>query len=152
MRAEWFILGLATALVISIVLAQPTITITPTITYPGGSITITIEGYDGEYCAVEIRDPADSLAYTKGINLSGGTGTVGWDIPETAILGNYTVYVSCEQSGNSTAILTLVPKPALVGGEVFKDFTPIISTLVVFTAVALIALTVTLTKKEVSHH
>ncbi len=147
MRARWLVLGLIAALAVSIALAQPTITVTPDITYPGGSITITIEGTDDEYCAIEIRDPTDSLVFAKGIYLSAGTGSVGWDIPETAILGDYTVHVSCDTSGYNTATFTLVSKPALVGGEVFKDFTPIISTLVVFAAAALIALSVALRRK-----
>jgi len=147
MRAKWFVLGLIAALAVSIALAQPNIIVVPKITYPGTTITITIEGTDDEYCAIEIRDPTDSLVYAKGIYLSGGTGTVGWDIPETAILGNYTVYVSCDISGTNSTIFTLVPKPALVGGEVFKDFTPIISTLVVFAAAALIALSVALRRR-----
>jgi len=147
MRTRWLILGLAAALAISIALAQPTITITPQVTYPGTSITIDITGTDAEYCAIEIRDPLNNLVYTKGIHLSGGTGTVSWNIPETAILGNYTVYVSCEITGNNTATFTLVPKPALVGGEVFKDLTPIISTLTVFAAAALIALSVALRRR-----
>ena len=147
MKAKWVILGLIAVLAVSIVFAQPTITVVPIVTYPGGSITITIEGTDAERCAVEIRDPRGGIPFTKDLNLSAGVGTVSWDIPETAILGNYTVHVTCDISGYNNATFTLVSKPALVGGEVFKDFTPIISTLVVFAAAALIALSVTLRRR-----
>ncbi|RLF06166.1 MAG: hypothetical protein DRK00_02400 [Thermoprotei archaeon] len=98
---------LIAALATSITLAQPTITVTPSITHPGDSVTITIEGVGEERCAIEIRGPGGGLAYIREVKLSNGTGSVSWDIPEAAVLGNYTIYVSCETSGNNTAVLTL---------------------------------------------
>ena len=90
MRARWLVLGLA-VLVATIVLAQPTITVSPSITYPGGEITVTIRGTDAETCAVEIEGPHNYKAALGQITLTNGEGTETFGIPEDSPTGDYTV-------------------------------------------------------------
>ena len=139
MRARWLVLGLA-VLVATIVLAQPTITVSPSITYPGGEITITIRGTDEETCAVEIEGPGNYKAALGEITLTNGEGADTFGIPEDSPTGDYTVRVTCTVSGVATTSIKVTSPPSLVGGEVFKDFTPIMTTLVVIAAAALIAI------------
>jgi hypothetical protein len=113
--------------------AVPTITVTPSTAAPGSIVTISITGQDSETCGIEIRDPANTVIFTKQITLSNGAGSVQWGIPSDARAGEYTVYVSCTTSGTATATLTVTP---LVGGEVKKDYTPFILTLAVATLAA----------------
>jgi len=117
----------------ALALAVPTITVTPSTAAPGSIVTISITGQDSETCGIEIRDPANTVIFTKQITLSNGAGSVQWGIPSDARAGDYTVYVSCTTSGTATATLTVTP---LVGGEVKKDYTPFILTLAVATLAA----------------
>ena len=131
MKARW---GLAVCLLAAaLALAQPNITVTPSTAAPGSIVTISITGQDAETCGIEIRDPANTVIFTKQITLSNGAGSVQWGIPSDARAGDYTVYVSCTTSGTATATLTVTP---LVGGEVKKDYTPFILTLAVATIAA----------------
>jgi len=140
MKARWVLVAciLATALV----LAQPTVVVIPITAAPGSVVTISIRGQDAETCGIEIRDPANTLVFVKEITLSDGAGSVQWGIPTDARIGSYKVYVSCKISGNTTTTMTVSP---LVGGEVRKDYTPLITTIVV---AALAATSFILAKRE----
>ena len=131
MKAGWVLA--ACLLAAALALAAPTITVTPSTAAPGSIVTISITGQDSETCGIEIRDPANTVIFTKQITLSNGAGSVQWGIPSDARAGDYTVYVSCTTSGTATATLTVTP---LVGGEVKKDYTPFILTLAVATLAA----------------
>jgi hypothetical protein len=131
MKARWVLA--ACLLAAALALAQPNITVTPSTAAPGSIVTISIAGQDAETCGIEIRDPANTVIFTKQITLSNGAGSVQWGIPSDARAGDYTVYVSCTMSKNATATLTVTP---LVGGEVKKDYTPFILTLAVATIAA----------------
>jgi hypothetical protein len=131
MKAGWVLA--VCLLAAALALAVPTITVTPSTAAPGSIVTISITGQDSETCGIEIRDPANTVIFTKQITLSNGAGSVQWGIPSDARAGDYTVYVSCTTSGTATATLTVTP---LVGGEVKKDYTPFILTLAVATLAA----------------
>ena len=131
MKARWVLA--VCLLAAALALAQPNITVTPSTAAPGSIVTISITGQDAETCGIEIRDPANTVIFTKQITLSNGAGSVQWGIPSDARAGDYTVYVSCTTSGTATATLTVTP---LVGGEVKKDYTPFILTLAVATLAA----------------
>jgi hypothetical protein len=131
MKAGWVLA--VCLLAAALALAVPTITVTPSTAAPGSIVTISITGQDSETCGIEIRDPANTVIFTKQITLSNGAGSVQWGIPSDARAGDYTVYVSCTTSGTATATLTVTP---LVGGEVKKDYTPFILTLAVATIAA----------------
>lgn len=131
MKARWVLA--VCLLAAALALAVPTITVTPSTAAPGSIVTISITGQDSETCGIEIRDPANTVIFTKQITLSNGAGSVQWGIPSDARAGDYTVYVSCTTSGTATATLTVTP---LVGGEVKKDYTPFILTLAVATIAA----------------
>ena len=132
MKAKWVLA--AFLLAATLALAQPTVTVTPSAAAPGSIVTISITGQDAETCGIEIRDPANIIAFTKEITLSNGAGSVQWGIPSDARVGEYTVYVTCTISGAATPTpLTVTP---LVGGEVKKDYTPFIFTLAVATIAA----------------
>jgi len=133
MKARWVLA--ACLLAAALALAAPTITITPSTAAPGSIVTISIAGgEDAETCGIEIRDPANTVIFTKQITLSNGAGSVQWGIPSDARAGDYTVYASCTRSGAATTVtLTVTP---LVGGEVKKDYTPFILTLAVATIAA----------------
>jgi hypothetical protein len=131
MKARWVLA--VCLLAAALALAAPTITVTPSTAAPGSIVTISITGQDSETCGIEIRDPANTVIFTKQITLSNGAGSVQWGIPSDARAGDYTVYVSCTTSGTATATLTVTP---LVGGEVKKDYTPFILTLAVATIAA----------------
>jgi len=131
MKARWVLA--VCLLAAALALAVPTITITPSTAAPGSIVTISITGQNSETCGIEIRDPANTVIFTKQITLSNGAGSVQWGIPSDARAGDYTVYVSCTTSGTATATLTVTP---LVGGEVKKDYTPFILTLAVATIAA----------------
>jgi hypothetical protein len=131
MKARWVLA--VCLLAAALALAVPTITVTPSTAAPGSIVTISITGQDAETCGIEIRDPANTVIFTKQITLSNGAGSVQWGIPSDARAGDYTVYVSCTTSGTATATLTVTP---LVGGEVKKDYTPFILTLAVATIAA----------------
>jgi hypothetical protein len=131
MKARWVLA--VCLLAAALALAVPTITVTPSTAAPGSIVTISITGQDSETCGIEIRDPANTVIFTKQITLSNGAGSVQWGIPSDARAGDYTVYVSCTTSGTATATLTVTP---LVGGEVKKDYTPFILTLAVATLAA----------------
>jgi hypothetical protein len=131
MKARWVLA--VCLLAAALALAVPTITITPSTAAPGSIVTISITGQNSETCGIEIRDPANTVIFTKQITLSNGAGSVQWGIPSDARAGDYTVYVSCTSSGTATATLTVTP---LVGGEVEKDYTPFILTLAVATLAA----------------
>jgi hypothetical protein len=131
MKAGWVLA--VCLLAAALALAQPNITVTPSTAAPGSIVTISITGQDAETCGIEIRDPANTVIFTKQITLSNGAGSVQWGIPSDVRAGSYTVYVSCTTSGNATATLTVTP---LVGGEVKKDYTPFILALAVVTIAA----------------
>jgi len=131
MKAGWVLA--VCLLAAALALAVPTITVTPSTAAPGSIVTISITGQDSETCGIEIRDPANTVIFTKQITLSNGAGSVQWGIPSDARAGDYTVYVSCTTSGTATETLTVTP---LVGGEVKKDYTPFILTLAVATIAA----------------
>jgi len=131
MKARWVLA--VCLLAAALALAVPTITVTPSTAAPGSIVTISITGQDSETCGIEIRDPANTVIFTKQITLSNGAGSVQWGIPSDARAGDYTVYVSCTTSGTATETLTVTP---LVGGEVKKDYTPFILTLAVATIAA----------------
>ena len=131
MKAGWVLA--VCLLAAALALAVPTITVTPSTAAPGSIVTISITGKDSETCGIEIRDPANTVIFTKQITLSNGAGSVQWGIPSDARAGDYTVYVSCTTSGTATETLTVTP---LVGGEVKKDYTPFILTLAVATIAA----------------
>jgi hypothetical protein len=131
MKAGWVLA--VCLLAAALALAVPTITVTPSTAAPGSIVTISITGQDAETCGIEIRDPANTVIFTKQITLSNGAGSVQWGIPSDARAGDYTVYVSCTTSGAATETLTVTP---LVGGEVKKDYTPFILTLAVATIAA----------------
>jgi hypothetical protein len=131
MKARWVLA--VCLLAAALALAQPNITVTPSTAAPGSIVTISITGQDAETCGIEIRDPANTVIFTKQITLSNGAGSVQWGIPSDVRAGSYTVYVSCTTSGNATATLTVTP---LVGGEVKKDYTPFILALAVVTIAA----------------
>ena len=131
MKARWVLA--VCLLAAALALAVPTITITPSTAAPGSIVTISITGQNSETCGIEIRDPANTVIFTKQITLSNGAGSVQWGIPSDVRAGSYTVYVSCTTSGNATATLTVTP---LVGGEVKKDYTPFILALAVVTIAA----------------
>jgi hypothetical protein len=132
MKARWVLA--VCLLAAALALAVPTISITPSTAAPGSIVTISITGQGAETCGIEIRDPANTIIFTKQITLSSnGAGSVQWGIPSDARAGDYTVYVSCTTSGTATATLTVTP---LVGGEVKKDYTPFILTLAVATLAA----------------
>lgn len=125
MKVKTIVLGLA--LIALLTLAQPTITVTPTAVAPGGVVKIIVKGQAGEKCGIEIRDPLNFVSFVDGITLSpAGEGSTSWQIPITARLGTYTVYVSCEASG--AAPLTTFRVTPLVGGEVKRDLLPLIIT------------------------
>ncbi len=124
MKARYALLGLL--LLAAAVLAQPTITVTPSTVSAGGTVEIKISGVDAEKCGIEIVDPAGAKAFVKEITLSNGQGVVTWDVPLAARLGAYTVYVSCTTSGAATAKFTVT---ALVGGEAHKDLAPLLMTM-----------------------
>lgn len=130
------ILLLVAAVALAIVVAQPTVTITPSEVAPGGTVTIAIVGADGETCGIEVRDPADALILTDSATLTGGSYTTSVDIPSTARTGEYTVAVTCTTSGSATGSF-MVRVPPIVGGTPFRDYSPIITSLVV--AAALVA-------------
>jgi hypothetical protein len=140
MKARWVLV--ACILAAALVLAQPTVVVIPSTAAPGSVVTISIKGQDAETCGVEIRDPANTLVFVKEITLSDGAGSVQWGIPTDARIGSYKVYVSCKISGNTTTTMTVSP---LVGGEVRKDYTPLITTIVV---AALAATSFILAKRE----
>ena len=131
MKARWVLA--VCLLAAALALAVPTITVTPSTAAPGSIVTISITGQDSETCGIEIRDPANTVIFTKQITLSNGAGSVQCGIPSDARAGDYTVYVSCTTSGTATETLTVTP---LVGGEVKKDYTPFILTLAVATIAA----------------
>ena len=131
MKARWTLV--ACLLAAALALAQPTVTVIPAVAAPGSIVTISITGQDAETCAIEVRDPAKAVVFTKQITLSNGAGSVQWGIPTDARVGDYTVYVSCSVSGSATAALRVTP---LVGGEVEKDYAPFLLTLAVATIAA----------------
>jgi hypothetical protein len=140
MKARWVLV--ACILAAALVLAQPTVVVIPITAAPGSVVTISIRGQDAETCGIEIRDPANTLVFVKEITLSDGAGSVQWGIPTDARIGSYKVYVSCKISGNTTTTMTVSP---LVGGEVRKDYTPLITTIAV---AALAATSFILAKRE----
>jgi hypothetical protein len=140
MKARWVLV--ACILAAALVLAQPTVVVTPTTAAPGSVVTISIKGQDAETCGVEIRDPANTIVFVKEITLSDGAGSVRWGIPTDARIGSYKVYISCKISGSTTTTITVSP---LVGGEVRKDYTPLITTIAV---AALAAASFVLAKRE----
>ncbi|MEM1632340.1 MAG: hypothetical protein QXX83_09450 [Thermofilum sp.] len=136
------IVGLA--LLALLVLAQPTVTVTPLAVTPGGVVTISVTGQAGEKCGIEIQDPFGNRVFVKEITLSpagaGGAGSASWQIPTAAGLGTYTVYVSCETTGAAAPVTFRVT--ALVGGEARKDLSPLLLTALAVFAAALIALSI----------
>ncbi|MEM1522766.1 MAG: hypothetical protein QXU69_07055 [Thermofilaceae archaeon] len=139
MKANKFaIAGLA--LLALLVLAQPTVTVTPPALTPGGVVMITVKGRAGEKCGIEIKDPFDNTVFVKEVTLSpAGEGSASWQIPTTAGLGTYTVYVSCETSGAATAPFRVT---ALVGGEARKDLSSLLLTALAALTVALIVFSI----------
>lgn len=111
-----------------IAIAQPTVSVTPLAVTPGGVVTVLVKGGTaGEKCGIEIKDPLYFRVFVMEITLSpAGNGSALWQIPTTARLGTYTVYVSCETSGAAPPI-TLRVTP-LVGGEARKDLAPFLMT------------------------
>jgi hypothetical protein len=140
MKARWVLV--ACILAATLALAQPTVVVTPSTAAPGSTVTISITGQNTETCGIEIRDPANTIAFTKQITLSNGAGSVQWGIPTDARIGEYKIYVSCTVSGSTTTTMKVTP---LVGGEVKKDYTPLISTLAV---AALAAASFVLVRRE----
>jgi len=140
MKARWVLV--ACTLAAALALAQPTVVVTPSAAAPGSIVTISIAGQVAETCGIEIRDPANTIVFTKQTTLSSnGAGSVQWGIPTDARIGEYKIYVSCTASGSTTATMKVTP---LVGGEVKKDYTPLISTL----AVAALAASFILIRRE----
>lgn len=134
MKARYVLLGLA--LLAALTLAQPTITLSPKTVPVGGTLTITIRGVGAEKCGIEVVDPAGMKVFVKEITLSAGVGSAVWDVPLTARLGIYTVYVSCQVSGAASDTLTVT---ALVGGKAYKDYTPLLLAALAGVAVAIAA-------------
>jgi len=130
------------ALLALLVLAQPTVTVTPLAVTPGGVVTISVTGQAGEKCGIEIQDPFGNKVFVKEITLSSpaGEGSVSWQIPTAAGLGTYTVYVSCETTRAAAPVTFRVT--ALVGGEARKDLSPLLLTALAVFAAALIALSI----------
>ncbi|MEM1832279.1 MAG: hypothetical protein QXJ97_12220 [Desulfurococcaceae archaeon] len=132
------IVGLA--LLALLVLAPPTVTVTPLAVTPGGVVTISVRGERGEKCGIEIQDPFGNRVFVKEITLSAGEGSTSWQIPTAAGLGTYTVYVSCEVTGAAAPVTFRVT--ALVGGEARKDLSPLLLTALAVFAAALIAFSI----------
>ncbi|MEM1523561.1 MAG: hypothetical protein QXU69_11050 [Thermofilaceae archaeon] len=133
------IVGLA--LLALLVLAQPTVTVTPLAVTPGGVVTISVTGQAGEKCGIEIQDPFGNRVFVKEVTLSlAGAGSASWQIPTAAGLGTYTVYVSCEVTKAAAPVSFRVT--ALVGGEARKDLSPLLLTALAIFAAALIALSI----------
>lgn len=131
MKSRVIILGLA--FLAALVLAQPSVTISPSTVAPGYSVSITIKGQAGETCGIEILDPLSNKVYVKQITLPTDKGTVSWQVPTAARPGTYTVFVSCEKTGAATASFTVT---LVVGGEARRDFTPLLMTAALASALA----------------
>ncbi|MEM1523114.1 MAG: hypothetical protein QXU69_08810 [Thermofilaceae archaeon] len=132
------IVGLA--LLTLLVLAQPTVKVTPLAVTPGGVVTIFVTGQGEEVCGIEIQDPYGRIEFLKQITLSAGEGSVSWQIPTTAGLGIYTVFVSCTTSGAAAPVSFRVT--LLVGGEARKDLPPLLLTALAVLAAALVAFSI----------
>jgi len=132
------IVGLA--LLALLVLAPPTVTVTPLAVTPGGVVTISVTGQDEEVCGIEIQDPFGNRVFVKQITLSAGAGSTSWQIPTAAGLGTYTVYVSCEVTGAAAPVTFRVT--ALVGGEARKDLSSFLLTALAALATAVIAFSI----------
>lgn len=122
----------------SIALAQPVVSITPLLVAPGSILTISVSGQPGERCAIEVRGPTGTLEFVKEVTLAtDGKGSVPWLVPEAAVYGVYTVYVSCTISG--AAPPTVFRVTMVVGGEARKDHSPFLITIITASALMLVA-------------